>query len=386
VYYHGEIIALYGGNSYVQSSGSINYYMWYINGEKKLEGPGATSYNHTVVMQPGLAQQQLTIRLEVLHSNGQWDSKTITRTEKQKPGQHYYLTDHLGSVRATVNAAGTLIGWDDFYPFGMVMPGRSSNSANPNDLYKFTGHERDREAGLEIDFMNARTYDSEIGRFLQRDPHAANYPGISPYVYVANNPVIYIDPDGRDVRCLTREDCQRAADDINAAHENHEGESNITVVETEWTVRSGFFSLGRTTVQGFKLSIDDSEFDFDQDKYTMALRDVIQSDKMHYGVEYVPGDEKITTIHNGTAYNVMGSFDGRVNGGIVRISADGNQHGVPNSIVIMHELIGHGHPVGSDNRLYGANSVSQHYQRKLRGYYPVHDRKHLGTDRRIKWN
>jgi len=198
VYYHGETIDLYGEASYVQSSGYINYYQWYINGELKLQGSGATNYNHTVVMKPGMAQQQLTIKLEVRHSNGQWDSKTITRTEKQKPGQHYYLTDHLGSVRATVNATGTLIGWDDFYPFGMVMPGRSSNSANPNDLYKFTGHERDREAGLEIDFMNARTYDSEIGRFLQRDPHAANYPGISPYVYVANNPLIFIDPTGRD--------------------------------------------------------------------------------------------------------------------------------------------------------------------------------------------
>jgi len=205
VYYHGETIALYGGNSYVQSSGNINYYQWYINGELKLQGSGATSYNHTVVMQSGLAQQSLTIRLRVRHSNGLWGEQTITRTEKQKPGQHYYLTDHLGSVRATVNAAGTLIGWDDFYPFGMVMPGRSSNTANPNDLYKFTGHERDREAGLEIDFMNARTYDSEIGRFLQRDPHAANYPGISPYVYVANNPLIFIDPDGRDIR-ITRND------------------------------------------------------------------------------------------------------------------------------------------------------------------------------------
>jgi hypothetical protein len=30
------------------------------------------------------------------------------------------------------------------------------------------------------------------------DPHAADYPSLSAYVYVADNPLIFIDPDGRD--------------------------------------------------------------------------------------------------------------------------------------------------------------------------------------------
>lgn len=57
-----------------------------------------------------------------------------------------------------------------------------------------------------LDFMNARTYDPEIGRFLQRDPHAYLYPGVSPYVYVLNNPLIFIDPDGREVIALKEEE------------------------------------------------------------------------------------------------------------------------------------------------------------------------------------
>ncbi len=86
----------------------------------------------------------------------------------------------------------------DYYPFGLTMPGRSSNSANPNDKYKFTGHERDDEAGINLDYMGARYADPVLGgRFLSIDPLASKYPSLSPYAYVANNPINAIDPDGR---------------------------------------------------------------------------------------------------------------------------------------------------------------------------------------------
>jgi len=46
----------------------------------------------------------------------------------------------------------------------------------------------------------------EPGRFLSIDPHASRYPSFSPYVYVANNPLRFIDPDGRDIRVAQNED------------------------------------------------------------------------------------------------------------------------------------------------------------------------------------
>jgi RHS repeat-associated protein len=54
------------------------------------------------------------------------------------------------------------------------------------------------ESETGLDYRGARFYDGDLGRFLSLDPHAADYPSLSAYVYVADNPLIFIDPDGRD--------------------------------------------------------------------------------------------------------------------------------------------------------------------------------------------
>ena len=38
----------------------------------------------------------------------------------------YYLKDHLGSVRAVVNASGAVLETRDYYPYGLEMPGREA--------------------------------------------------------------------------------------------------------------------------------------------------------------------------------------------------------------------------------------------------------------------
>ena len=43
----------------------------------------------------------------------------------------------------TVNTSGTPLSWDDYYPFGSIMSGRSANNSGIDGRYKFTGKERD---------------------------------------------------------------------------------------------------------------------------------------------------------------------------------------------------------------------------------------------------
>ena len=53
--------------------------------------------------------------------------------------------------------------------------------------------------------FGARQYDALTGRWLSRDPLAAQFPSWSPYVGFADNPVYYTDPDGKAVKAANRD-------------------------------------------------------------------------------------------------------------------------------------------------------------------------------------
>jgi RHS repeat-associated protein len=107
---------------------------------------------------------------------------------------YYYVKDHLGSVRVTVNDSGTVVAYNDYDPWGMQLDGRNSTSA-ANEKLKFTSKERDVETGY--DYFGARYYDSRIARWLQVDPLERVKNNLSTYQYVNNNPIFYRDPDGQ---------------------------------------------------------------------------------------------------------------------------------------------------------------------------------------------
>jgi RHS repeat-associated protein len=81
----------------------------------------------------------------------------------------------------------------DYYPYGRIL-----REFNPKaEKYLSTHHERDTETGL--DYRGARYYDSDVARFLSLDPKAAKYINLTPYNYVAGNPIVFVDPDGREI-------------------------------------------------------------------------------------------------------------------------------------------------------------------------------------------
>ena len=114
-----------------------------------------------------------------------------------KDGEYYfYIKDHLGNNRATAFSTGSVKGMDDYFPYGM--PVIDSKWGKNPQAYRFGGKELERLMGLNLYDFQARWHDPALGRFMSVDPLCEKYYSISPYAYCMNNPIKYIDPNGKD--------------------------------------------------------------------------------------------------------------------------------------------------------------------------------------------
>jgi RHS repeat-associated protein len=81
--------------------------------------------------------------------------------------------------------------------------GKIASQLDPNFVqpYTFTARELDGETGLYS--YRARTYDPQVGRFLQPDPIKTLGGGVNLYPYVLNSPPNFIDPSGNIIQLLS---------------------------------------------------------------------------------------------------------------------------------------------------------------------------------------
>jgi len=111
----------------------------------------------------------------------------------------YNYTDHLGNVRLSYRKdyLGNAYPVDEnnYYPFGLKHEGYNNSGGNAAYQYKYNGKELQLESGM-YDY-GARMYMPDLGRWGVVDPLAETSRRWSPYTYAYNNPIRFIDPDGR---------------------------------------------------------------------------------------------------------------------------------------------------------------------------------------------
>ena len=140
--------------------------------------------------------------------------------EEQKVKRYYYHSDHLGSAQFVTDWKGRQYEHIEYTPYGELWI--EEVAAGLDKLpFRFTGKELDEETGLY--YYGARYLDPKYSRWLSGDPalgeyipqapvndeakkHNENLPGMGGvfnvvnlhvYHYAGNNPIKYVDPDGR---------------------------------------------------------------------------------------------------------------------------------------------------------------------------------------------
>ena len=108
--------------------------------------------------------------------------------------QFYYHPDHLGSSSYITNLDSEVMQHIEYVPFGEVFIEERNNTWNTP--YLFNAKEFDEETGMY--YYGARYYEPKLSLWISVDPSAEEKPWLTIYCYTRNNPIILVDPDGRD--------------------------------------------------------------------------------------------------------------------------------------------------------------------------------------------
>jgi RHS repeat-associated protein len=103
----------------------------------------------------------------------------------------YQHSDWIGSNIRQTDGSNTITSNQRWDAFGMLLAS-SGTRVGPFGFAGEHGYQTDPDSGLQL--LGHRYYDPSTGRFLTRDPIKD---GRNWYAYGANNPLKYIDPDGR---------------------------------------------------------------------------------------------------------------------------------------------------------------------------------------------
>lgn len=147
-------------------------------------------------------------------NNFQLDDCMITQPAETLAYQTYWVhPDHLGSSSVITNSLGNSSNWYEYMPFGEMLMEQSNNEYN--NAFKYNGKELDEATGLY--YYGARYFDPKISVWLSVDPLAVYNPvmesefygdgqhnggvynsgNLNPYIYCYQNPVVYVDPNGK---------------------------------------------------------------------------------------------------------------------------------------------------------------------------------------------
>ena len=161
----------WGNRLQATRSGAITRYIYDGAGNLLAEADGNSNITRYYIYGQGLlAMVTPADQVYCYHYNA--TGSTIAVTDASQSVKNAYTYDPFGNITAQSEATGLS------QPFKYV--GQFGVMAEPNGFY----------------YMRARYYDPQVGRFISEDPIGFDGGDVNLYAYVANNPVIFVDPEG----------------------------------------------------------------------------------------------------------------------------------------------------------------------------------------------
>ena len=115
----------------------------------------------------------------------------------------YQYKDHLGNIRLSykdISLTSTprlqLVEENNYYPFGLKHKGYNNLQNGRDHNFGFGNKEEQDELGLSWIDITTRNYDPALGRWMNVDPLADEFPHMSPYAAFNNNPIFWTDSTG----------------------------------------------------------------------------------------------------------------------------------------------------------------------------------------------
>jgi len=305
------------------------------------------------------------------------------------------LPEDLGSDNDVDYFTADVVSYSDYYPYGMVMPGRNGEETGAGYRYGYQGSEKDDDVKGEGNSYTThfRQLDPRVGRWLSIDPKSTTLE--SPYVSMANNPIMYNDMLGDTIRGTSSQSAQRTQQTLQETFASN-------------PVIANFFTLGSdgvtfNNIDGEKFASAIKNVDDNTKTLAYAYYEAVNDDGLHQvnmvyrsesldpsvqsalpnqspitiddaaggGINYGTGTGSLSIIvmdsqNKITDYSSATSQHNGVTGGSI-VSAPTSETGE----LLAHELLGHGYGRWNKSKTFGFEDAIQmtNLYNRTRGNY-----------------
>lgn len=297
-----------------------------------------------------------TVAVTAVAASG-WQQLTLPQLTADRDGYVQVFVANESEVNVwfddveVSHTPGLVVQENHYSPFGLNLAG-IERQGQPDDKFQYNGKEKQEEFGLNWNDYGARFYDPQLGRWHAIDPMADKYQALSPFVYVANNPIMFIDPDGQDIalpKGLTAAQKSQVVGTLQKLTNDRLVYKTLKNGTTQIKIASLAKSGSETKINGTNLL---RELNSSDKTVTIEIGKPGSGNSARPDSRTAAGKTDWTKAANGKGDNATVNFDPTSNPSIkTEDPKTGNvspQNGRPNEIGLGHELVHTSHIVDGD--------------------------------------